>query len=101
MSLRVWARPLVRPLAHNLGGRARTKGAAQSKVFSKRRGTASPHIGRRSRMDGVEFQNRRLIFKTESHIRWQGRSGWSQVSGTALEFQVGISHPVAKPWRRV
>jgi hypothetical protein len=38
-----------------------------------------------------------LIFKTVSHIGRRSRSGWSQASGSALDFQDGISHRAAKP----
>src|SRR5215211_1211377 len=46
-------RPLVRPLAHEYWGKARTWGTALPVFAGHRRGKASPHIRRRSRIKRI------------------------------------------------
>jgi len=55
---KVWAVPLVRPVAHDPAGRAQTKGAAQFEVFSN--GEAQPRLtsGGEAGVEGVKFQDR-------------------------------------------
>src|SRR5688572_3273967 len=49
LSKRKWARPLVRPLAHEYWGKSPNRGHSPSLMRNHRRGKASPHIRRQSR----------------------------------------------------